>query len=123
MMGKGKNNMNDTEINKAICKKLGLPWHSEEDNHGNKGYLTECSCGQKFNTNLELWLHVDNNPSNPDFLSNAAMLLNELDKKDELENFIDSLDIYWFKPTLNFITKYILNPRQLAEEFLRWEGK
>jgi hypothetical protein len=69
-------------------------------------------------------LDSDYQQKRPDFCTNAAVLLWELEKKDYYYNFMDWVGMAkkGYEPVYIQV-KYILNPRQLCEEFLMWEGK
>lgn len=125
--------MTDQEINKAVALKLGLPWHEWRIIY-NSGLVVvdkwECNCGETGIMPTGDWHCMK---SNPDFLSNAAVLIRELKKRNKLyikgsnSGFIYKIGTVGFclHDAGNFYINfdYILNPRQLCEEYLRWEGK
>lgn len=120
--------LSDTEINKAIAEKLGICWHEIAKNIIP---VYTCSCGK------ELYLYADMNEhikaSNPDFCTNAKVLLNVLEDSDDYlnilhpeESFVNQIgavvfDKYTSNPIILIEDKYILDPRQLAIEYLRWK--
>jgi hypothetical protein len=121
--------MTDTELNRAVAKKLGLPWHEASLFTDKVNY--KCSCGGLFRVEL-ITEHIT--ASNPDFTQNAKVLLETLKEKlgeERYRKFINSFTSYtdhrpWttYKPTVDFIDEFILNPRQLCEKFLEFmEGK
>ena len=126
--------MTDTELNQAVAKKLNIPWHEQVGNNGFCDYY-KCSCGWEVHVYScgacgQLLNHC--NASNPDFTVNAKVLLEAMKEKlgeERYRKFINSFTSYtdhrpWttYKPTVDFIDEFILNPRSLCEKFLEWEG-
>ncbi len=111
--------MTDTELNKSLCLKLGLPWHEQVD------YYT-CSCGYTILMRGEVLdiipLHIKE--SNPNFTLNAkdlieAIGLNNLERWFEFSKTIGTVIDCCVYIKLDYVT----NPRLLCEAFLEWEGK
>jgi len=95
-----------TELNKRICEEMGICWHE----------------------NVFEWENCDKphhgNCPNPNFCTNAAVLLDTL--KDEIYavDFMDSICDYDGKYDDYCVPlKYILNPVALCEKFLEWRKK
>jgi hypothetical protein len=112
--------MTDDQINKLIAEKLGIHWHigSIYREPNGKRRLGCSVCGS-----IE---------PNPNFCSNAKVLLGELKKKGYWDKFAHQiLDLkvivpvgdYQYENIYHVPLAYILNPRLLCEKYLEWEGK
>ncbi len=111
--------MTDTELNRKVCKKLGIEWHEVVQ----RGFQNLCSCG--FNCYLMVTLDKHIKDSNPDFTLNAKDLIEVLMKHTGWRKFrceiLEGNHLRIIDRT-DSIYKYILNPRLLCERFLEWEG-
>ena len=106
------------QINKAVAKKLGICWHDFQPYCENGEHTTYC---------IKCFEEETEQNQNPDFCTNAKVLLEELEKRDDYRYFIKHVSS-WVVPfkrkeKLFLNIDYVKNPRQLAEEFLRWEAK
>ena len=115
--------MTDTELNRAVAKKLGICWH--EALFKGSHICTHCGCFADKN-GLDYF--------NPDFTKNAKVLLDAIKEKlgeERYMEFIHSITSYTdyrgyttYMSIAGFIYSYILNPRSLCEKFLEFmEGK
>ena len=128
-------NMTDTELNSAVAKKLNIPWHEQVGNNGFCDYY-KCSCGWEVHVYScgacgQLLNHC--NAANPDFTQNAKVLLDVMKEKlgeERFAGFIFTVGAYdkadhsvGLNEWISIDLEYILNPRQLCEKFLEWDGK
>jgi len=119
--------MTNTELNYKVAEKLGIEWHSVK-NHGTNDdkVCPLCTCGKEFITRGDLYAHVQYD--NPDFTLNAKNLIEVLMKRDDWIFFREEIGTWncyggknvWVS---RISLDYILNPRLLCEEYLKWEGK
>jgi hypothetical protein len=112
--------MTDTELNKAVAEKLGIEWHEVVWKDCVSFKVKYCSCGYKYG-------FKDEEHSNPDFAANAKDLIEVLMKRDDWIFFREEIGTWncyggknvWVS---RISLDYILNPRLLCEEYLKWEG-
>jgi hypothetical protein len=109
--------MTNTELNRKICKKLGIERHEVVWKDCKTFNVKYCSCGYKYG-------FKDEEHSNPDFAANAKDLIEVLMKREDWREFKREIGLSPHSPKCLFIDfNYILNPRLLCERFLEWEGK
>jgi len=76
------------ELNKRLCKKLGIEWH--EDIYGGAAFgAFFCSCRRQFPTPELLYAHIA--AINPDFKRDPVALLRVMMEREDYDEFTISL--------------------------------
>lgn len=115
--------MTDQELNRRVAEKLGIEWHKEGETNPFR-----CICGRRFNWVIDVENHCK--AFNPDFCSNAKVLLETIQEKQVkfYKTFMSKVGGFGYdnekREACYFMyEKYILNPRLLCEEYLKWEER
>ena len=126
----------EDDINRRICKKLGIEWHEIEFRYAPNGMVDRqrCTCKEEFGGDIAMFRRHCKN-KNPDFITDPVSLLRVIVERKHSEAFI-----YWlynrilekhdgYDPLKYFIEEYLIDTTgKLAQAVDEWlpepeEGK
>ena len=123
--------MNELDDNRYVTEKLGICWHElashEIIENGRVVRQAECSCGKRFLFESTFLEHAK--VENPDFRTDPARLLREMEKSNDWESLARSICFTKKYPATGkeeyyIPTVYITTPGLfLAEVAKRFRGK